>query len=150
MQYIRTDFDQEQRDKKEAELNRLRRQRCISTSEAESLSPILPLSSSVALRHQASRRLSYGGRLETYLETEQDRSMNRDQGKGEGIYRCKRNSLTISTSFPVTNALRDTSMSCVSDADSDRRANISSSISDLRWHANIFFESHSENIIALR
>lgn len=45
-------------------------------------------------------------------------------------YRSKRHSLTISTDFPK-DSLRDTSMSSVSDAGSDRRASISSSISDI-------------------
>ncbi|KAG0309968.1 hypothetical protein BGZ97_012918 [Linnemannia gamsii] len=44
--------------------------------------------------------------------------------------RAKRHSLTISTDFPK-DSLRDTSMSSVSDAGSDRRASISSSISDI-------------------
>ncbi|KAI9236358.1 MAG: hypothetical protein BYD32DRAFT_462572 [Podila humilis] len=114
------------------------------THEAKPLSPIFPLSSSVALRHQASRRLSCGGRLETYLETEQDRLLNRDQGKG--VYRRKHNSLIISTSFPVTDALRDTSMSSVSDAGSDRRASISSSLSDISirmTHSTVSLSSSS-------
>lgn len=129
LQYAKSDIDQEQKDNEDAELNMLCRRRCISTCEAEPLSPILPLSSSVALRHQASRRLSCGGRLETYLETEQVRSTGQDKGKG--IYRSKRNSITISTSLLVTDASRDTSMSSASDAGSDRRASISSSISDI-------------------
>ncbi|KAG0342975.1 hypothetical protein BG000_010868 [Podila horticola] len=88
VKYGRGDIDQEQKDKEDTELTRLCRRRCISTSEAEPLSPILPPSSSVALRHQASRRLSCGGRLETYLETEQDRATVRDKGKG-GRWPCK-------------------------------------------------------------
>ncbi|KAG0098811.1 hypothetical protein BGZ93_010281 [Podila epicladia] len=146
LQYAKSDIDQEQKDKEDAELNRLCRRRCISTSEAEPLSPILPLSSSLALRHQASRRLSCGGRLETYLETEQVRSTDRDKGKG--IYRSKRNSLTISTSFPETDALRDTSMSSASDAGSDRRASISSSISDISislTHSTVSLSSSSSS-----
>lgn len=146
VKYGRGDIHQEQKDKEDTELTRLCRRRCISTSEAEPLSPILPPSSTVALRHQASRRLSCGGRLETYLETKQDRATVRDKGKG--IYRSKRNSLTISTSFPVTDALCDTSMSSVSDTGSDRRASISSSISDISislTHSTVSLSSSSSS-----
>ncbi|KAF9905503.1 hypothetical protein EC991_001612 [Linnemannia zychae] len=61
----------------------------------------------------------------------QSRGRGRTQASiNDAQYRSKRNSLTISTDFPK-DSLRDTSMSSVSDAGSDRRASISSSISDI-------------------
>ncbi|KAG9061100.1 hypothetical protein KI688_007729 [Linnemannia hyalina] len=55
-------------------------------------------------------------------------SMMKEQTDAQ--YRSKRHSLTISTDFPK-DSLQDTAMSSVSDAGSDRRASISSSISDI-------------------
>ncbi|KAF9549939.1 hypothetical protein EC957_001999 [Mortierella hygrophila] len=67
---------------------------------------------------------------------QQIRGCGRTQGplmmkeQTDAQYRSKRHSLTISTDFPK-DSLRDTAMSSVSDAGSDRRASISSSISDI-------------------
>ncbi|KAG0372345.1 hypothetical protein BGX24_000377 [Mortierella sp. AD032] len=87
---------------------------------------------------------------------EDNRVQNRGRGLTQGSvndahYRSKRHSLTISTDFPK-DSLRDTSMSSVSDAGSDRRASISSSISDISIslsHSTTLSSSSSSTSLSL-
>ncbi|KAG0276790.1 hypothetical protein BGZ95_007020 [Linnemannia exigua] len=82
----------------------------------------------------------------------QSRGRGRTQGSiNDAQYRSKRNSLTISTDFPK-DSLRDTSMSSVSDVGSDRRASISSSISDISIslsHSTTLSSSSSSTSLSL-